>query len=105
MLQGSLKIILQNLAVEVLIHLPINLHKYPTPSQVIQPHIMMEPPPNLRVVFTVLSLKHSLGFFHTHFRPSEPNLLILDSSDHISLFQSATVQSLWAIAKSSLSLL
>src|ERR1700761_7324113 len=105
MLQGSLKIILQNLAVEVLIHLPINLAQIsnPFPGHTTPYHDGTSTKLEGTIYCPVTQALSRL--FHTHFRPSEPNLLILDSSDHISLFQSATVQSLWAIAKSSLSLL
>ena len=65
-----------------------------TPSQVIQPHIMREPPTNFRVLFTSLSLRHSPSPFHAHLCPSDPRQLILVSSDHMTFFQSSIVQSL-----------
>ena len=50
-------------------------------------------------------MRPSPGNFQAHFLPSEPNLLILVSSEKITFFQSSTVQSLWLIAKSNLFLL
>ena len=85
--------------------LPSILAAYPGPSQTIQPQIIREPPPNLTIPCTSLSVNPSSGFFHTHFFPSDLKQLILVSSDHITLFQSSTVQSLCASAKSILSLL
>ena len=70
-----------------------------------QPHIITDPPPNLTVPFTSLSLRPSPAFFQAHFLPSEPMQLILVSSDHITCFQSSTAQSWWLKAKSNLSLL
>src|SRR5258707_4535634 len=69
------------------------------------PHTITEPPPNFRVPSASLSLSPSPAFFHAHFCPSDPNLLILVSSDQIILFQSSTVQSLCANAQSNLSFL
>src|SRR5271156_913699 len=85
--------------------LPSILHAYPTPSHSMHPHTIKDPPPNFRVPSTSLSFKFSPGFFHTHFLPSDPNLLILVSSDHTTFFQSSTVQCWWAKAKSILAFL
>src|ERR1700719_4150786 len=86
--------------------LPSILQAYPTPSHIIHPHTITEPPPNFIVPSTNLSpTLFSPCFFHTHFFPSDPNLLILVSSDQTTLFQSSTVQSLCATAKSILSFL
>ncbi|KAG2353107.1 hypothetical protein BDR07DRAFT_1434463 [Suillus spraguei] len=64
----------------------------PTPFHPIQPHTIKEPPPNLTVPLTSLSVRPSPFFFHTYTFPSDPILLILVSSDHITRFQSSTVQ-------------
>ncbi|KIJ08605.1 hypothetical protein PAXINDRAFT_18277 [Paxillus involutus ATCC 200175] len=72
--------------------LPSILHAIPAPSQVIQPHIIKDPPPNFTVPSTILSLRPSPAFFRTHFLPSDPRRLILVSSDHTTHFQSSTVQ-------------
>ena len=85
--------------------LPLTLVAYPGPSQNMQPQIIREPPPNLTVPCTSLSLNPSPGIFHTHFFPSDPKQLILVLFNYITLFQSSTVQSLYASAKSILSLL
>src|SRR5436190_13837481 len=68
------------------------------------PHTIKDPP-NFLVPFTSLPLKPSPGFFHTHFLPSDPSLLILVSSDHITFFQSSTVQCWCVRAKSILAFL
>src|ERR1700730_2113327 len=104
-LEAGLKFILQDGSVKVLIHPPINLAGI-SPSHIIHPHTITEPPPNFIVPSTNLSpILFSPCFFHTHFFPSDPNLLILVSSDQTTLFQSSTVQSLCATAKSILSFL
>src|SRR5882672_1589475 len=72
--------------------LPSTSASCPTPFQPIHPHTMMFPPPNLTVPCTSLSIKPSPTFFHTHYFPSDPILLILVSSDQMTLFQSSTVQ-------------
>src|SRR5882757_5716130 len=72
--------------------LPSILHAYPTPSHSMHPHTITDPPPNLRVPPTCLSLSPSPAFFQAHFLPSDPSLLIFVSSDHTTLFQSSTVQ-------------
>src|SRR6266576_3873277 len=85
--------------------LPSILQAIPGPSHIIQPHTITDPPPNFTVPCTSLSLRPSPAFFQAHFLPSDPRQLILVSSDHTTLFQSSTVQSLCANAKSNLSLL
>ena len=64
----------------------------PTPSQPIQPHTIMFPPPNFTVPCTSRSISPWPTCFQTHCFPSDPILLILVSSDQIILFQSSTVQ-------------
>ena len=92
--QGLLELILQNLEIEA-IHPTINLaSKANSLPQVIQPHIMREPPPNFRVPSTHLSLRPSPALLHAHLHPSDSKQLILDSSDHMAFFQSSIVQSL-----------
>src|SRR6266850_5470287 len=70
---------------------PSTSARWPTPFHPIQPHTMMFPPPNLTVPCTSLSISPSPACFHTHSLPSDPNLLLLVSSDEITLFQSSTV--------------
>src|ERR1700742_202979 len=79
--------------------LPSTSASSPTPFQPIQPHTMMFPPPNLTVPWTSLLISPSPACFHTHCFPSDPILLILVSSDHITFFQSSTVHSLYFRAK------
>ena len=69
------------------------------------PHIIKLPPPNLTVPSITLSPKPSPMSFHTYFLPSDPNLLILVSSDNITLFQSSKVHSACLSANSSLAFL
>ena len=69
------------------------------PSQPSQPHTMIFHPPNLTVPWTSLSINPSPVFFHTHCLPSDAILLVLVSSDQITLFQSSTVHSLYFKAK------
>src|SRR5215813_630530 len=71
----------------------------PTPFHPIQPHTIIFPPPNLTVPWTSLLINLCPTCFHTHFFPSDPNLLTLVSSDQITLFQSSTVHSLYFKAK------
>src|SRR6266436_10093432 len=80
-LDTFLEFFIQNLDVKVSIHPPIHPASilYPTPSHIIQPHTITDPPPNFFVPSTCLSLKPSPAFFHTHFCPS----------DHTNLFQSS----------------
>src|SRR6266568_8469968 len=82
--------------------LPSTSATYPTPSQPIHPHTMIFPPPNLTVPCTSLSISPSPAFFHTHCFPSDPILLILVSSDQITLFHSSTVHSFSLRAKANL---
>src|SRR6266850_834357 len=84
---------------------PSTSARWPTPFHPIQPHTMMFPPPNLTVPCTSLSISPSPACFHTHSLPSDPNLLILVSSDQITLFQSSTVHSLYFWAKANLAFL
>src|SRR5437588_3232371 len=77
----------------------------PTPFHLMQSHIISEPPPNLTVPLTSLAFSPSPLFFHTYSCPSDPILLILVSSDHITLFQSSTVQCWYLRAKANLLLL
>src|SRR5437764_62835 len=53
---------------------------------------MIDPLPCLTVGIMWLGLKALPGSFQLHFLPSEPNRLILVSSDHMTRFQSSTVQ-------------
>src|SRR5258705_13685675 len=99
-IEGSLEIILHNLAVEVSIHPPINLACISWPFPGHTAHIISEPPPNFWVPSTRQSERASPALFHTHFHTSEPSWLILVSSDHTTLFQSSIVQCLWLRAKS-----
>src|SRR5882757_4409360 len=82
--------------------LPSTSASCPTPFQPIHPHTMMFPPPNFTVPWTSLSINPSPTCFHTHCFPSDPILLILVSSDQITLFQSSTVHSLCLKAKANL---
>jgi len=66
-----------------------------------QPHIITDSSSNLTIPSTI-PLRPSPAFFQAHFQPSEPIQLILDSSDHITCFQSSIVQSWWLKAKSNL---
>ena len=59
----------------------------PTPAALMQPQTMTFPPPCLTVGMTHLSLYSSPGCRHTCLKPSEPNKLILISSDHRIWFQ------------------
>src|SRR5215471_8960260 len=68
---------------------------FPTPSQPMQPHTMIFPPPNFTVCCMSFSPTVSPFLFHTYCCPSDPYLLILVSSDHITLFQSSMVHSLY----------
>src|SRR6266852_4211585 len=79
--------------------LPSTSASCPTPSQPIHPHIIIFPPPNFTVPCTSLEINPSPTCFHTHCFPSDPILLILVSSDQITLFQSSTVHSLYFKAK------
>ena len=59
----------------------------PKPAALIQPQTMTFPPPFLTVGMTHLSLYSSHGRRYTCLKPSEPNKLILISSDHKTWFQ------------------
>src|SRR6266705_4607020 len=85
--------------------LPSILQAYPGPSHNMHLQTITDPPPNFTVPLTNLSLRPSPPFFHAHFLPSDPSLLAFVSSDHTTLFQSSTVQSLCPSAKSILALL
>src|SRR3979490_972128 len=65
----------------------------------------MFPPPNLTVPSTLLPINPSPFCFQTQCLPSDPNLLILVSSDQMTLFQSSKVHSLCFKAKANLSCL
>jgi hypothetical protein len=65
-------------------------------------HTISEPPPNLTLSLTSLVLSPSPFFFHTSFCSSGPILLILVSSNHITLFQSSTIHCWYLRAKASL---
>lgn len=80
--------------------LPSILVAYPIPFHDIHPHILILPPPNFKVPWTVLLLSLSPFFFYTHFLPSDLIQLILVSSDQMTLFQSSRVSSLCCITKS-----
>ena len=97
-LQRLLQFILQDGAASIC---PI-LVAYPMSSQNIQPHIITLPPPNFSIPSTYLSVNPSPTSFHTHFLPSDPIQLILVSSDHTTLLQSAIVYSLCLSVHSSL---
>src|SRR3979490_2092297 len=60
---------------------------------------MVFPPPHFTVPCTSLSISPSPACFHTYCFPSDPILLILVTSDQITLFQSSTVHSLCLRAK------
>src|SRR3979490_1148151 len=79
--------------------LPSISASFPTPFQLIQPHTMIFPLPRFTVPCASLSISPSPACFHTHCFPSDPILLILVSSDQITLFQSSTVHSLCLRAK------
>src|SRR6267154_5529213 len=64
----------------------------PGPWVVIQPHTMRDPPPNLTVPLTCWSVKPDPGLFQHQTLPSDPNPLILLSSDQMTLDQSSKVQ-------------
>ena len=72
------------------------------PFHPMQPYTISEPPPNLTVSWTSLAISPSSFLFHTYSCPSDPILLILVSSDHITLFQSSTVLYLYLRAKANL---
>src|SRR5215469_5436391 len=72
----------------------------PTPSVVIHPQIMMEPPPCLTVCWTVLGSRASTSRTQHQERPSVLKQSIFVSSDHRTRVQSATVQSLYLRANS-----
>ena len=96
-LQAWLKVTLQNLSVEVSIHIPIN------PSSKSRPFPQHTAPNHewsIYVPWTSLSERPSPGFFQTHFLPSDPKWLTLVSSDQTTLFQSSIVQYWCARAKS-----
>src|SRR5882757_3505884 len=73
-----------------------------TPFHPIHPHTIIFPHPNFTLPGTTLSINPSPFCFQTHCLPSDPNLLILVSSDQITLFQSSTVHSLCFKAKANL---
>ncbi|KAK6321003.1 hypothetical protein J4Q44_G00079790 [Coregonus suidteri] len=58
----------------------------PVPAALMQPQTMTLPPPCLTVGKTHLSLYSSPGCRHTRLTPSEPNKVILVSSDHRTWF-------------------
>src|SRR3954465_1214629 len=60
---------------------------------------MIFPPPNLTVPWTSLSINPCSACFYIHCFPSDPNLLILVSSDQITFYQSSRVHSLCFKAK------
>ena len=76
----------------------------PTPWAVMQPHIISDPPPNFTVSLIWRGLRVLFSGIQHQLRPSEPNLLIFVSSDHITLFQSSVVQFSCLLAKASRSL-
>ncbi len=99
--KAFLEFILQDLGVELPIHLSINLaSKSNSLPQHAAPHHQRSTPellsPLNQPVIQVLSWL---------FLPSDPKRLILVSSDHTTFFQSSTVQYWWARAKSILSFL
>jgi len=74
-------------------------------SQFIQHHIIKFPPPNFTICLILLgSCLFSLSA-HTWSLQSDPNILILVSSDYKTLFQSFTVHSRCLSANSNLALL
>ena len=72
------------------------------PCCVMQPHIMMEPPPCFTVCLMCLSCWLSAPLDQHQERPSEQKRLIFVSSDKMTCSQSATVQSLYFLANASL---
>src|SRR3979490_2960185 len=88
-LQTGLKILLQNLDIEIPIHPSINLDSisWPIPCHTAPNHHR-----NFNIPSTSLLLSPSPAFFQAHFLPSDPSLLNFVSSDHTTLFQSSTVQ-------------
>ena len=88
--------LLQNLHILISLHPSLNLNH---DSHSIQPHTMIFPPPCFTVGSTSLSKSGWPFFFHTYFCPSDPNLLILVSSNQITHFQSSTVQCWYFRAK------
>ena len=82
--------------------LPSTSANTPTPFHPIHSHTIRFPAPNLTAGVVVLSESGSPFFFHTYWCPSDPNLLILVSSDQITLFQSSTVYFLYFSAMYSL---
>src|SRR5271169_169100 len=65
----------------------------------------MDPPPCLTVCLSLWVCRLSPSRTQHQERPSVQNRFILVSSDQMTCFQSATVQSLWRLAKSSLALI
>ena len=97
-----LQIILQNLAVEIYIHLSINLASIPNPIPgETAPH-HQRPSSKFECRLNKPSIQDLPGLFLHPFPSICPNPLILVLSDQIILFQSSTVQSGCAIAQSSL---
>src|SRR6266568_3337533 len=82
--------------------LPSTSARIPTSFQLMHPQTIKEPPPNFTVPWTSLSCKGFPANFHTYFLPSDPILLILVSSDQMTLVQSSTVQCWCLRAKASL---
>src|SRR5437660_3014063 len=82
--------------------LPSTSARIPTPFQPMHPQTIKEPPPNFTVPCTSLSCMAFPATFHTYFLPSDPILLILVSSDQITLVQSSTVHCWCLRAKASL---
>src|SRR3954451_13669356 len=64
-----------------------------------QPQIIIFPSSNLTVPWTSLSINPCPACFYIHCFPSDPNLLILVSSDQITFCQSSRVHSLCFKAK------
>src|SRR6266498_288447 len=70
----------------------------PTPKKEKHPHTIIQPPPNFTVGITWRSVSSSSGLFQQYSRPSDPNIMNLDSSDQITRFHSSNPQSLYFLA-------
>jgi hypothetical protein len=75
------------------IHIPFNFTKNPRsiPSHAAPDHDFSSP--KFHSFMNIPLFESSVLFFHTYCCPSEPYMLILHSSDHMTFFQSSTVQS------------
>src|SRR3979490_386106 len=97
--------VLQNGHKLISIHIPRNPCKLANTIPSHTPPYHNVSPSKLDCPLTSLSINPSPFCFQTHCLPSDPNLVILVSSEKMTLFQSSTVHSLCFKAKANLSYL